>query len=240
MLRNVVVYMLWIAFIIIIFEPLITTAQTRLRRPAGCELLSLSLSLNYWSQPKWLTIRIQEGCELLSLSLSLNYWSQLIRNIDGDLVSCELLSLSLSLNYWSQPTTKILTRTFVVNCFHYHYLWTTDHNSLPLLSPSRMLWIAFIIIIFELLITTPCLCSHPPGCCELLSLSLSLNYWSQPHRYDFILPICCELLSLSLSLNYWSQLTHPNLVVFSNLQGIYKTKKIQSWSWIFCFLSTIF
>ena len=95
---------LWIAFIIIIFEPLITT---------GCCATSLCIC-----------------CELLSLSLSLNHWSQLLKRVYEGLlvVNCfhyhYLWTTDHNRNDWQSAYRR------VVNCFHYHYLWTTDHNLL--------------------------------------------------------------------------------------------------------------
>ena len=120
--------LLWIAFIFIIFDQLHTTLLRNSYEFSSCELLSFSLSLTSFTQ--------------------LGGKQEHLRRV----VNCFHFHYlwPASHNEWMVN----LSAFSVVNCFHFHYLWPASHNGLPQVDGGRLLWIAFIFIIFDQLHTT--------------------------------------------------------------------------------------
>ena len=99
--------------------------------------------------------------------------------------------------------TFLLLNISVVNCFQTLYLWPTDNNSFntPLMTP--MLWIAFKLCIFDLLITIFIRNKRLP---VLLWIAFKLCIFDLLITIClliFFIAACCELLSNFVSLTYW-------------------------------------
>ena len=116
-----------------------------------------------------------------------------------------------------------------MNCFQILYLCHTEPVFPNFFTRDSRLWIAFKFFIFVILNQYRLPIIAKPNCCELLSNSLSLSYWTSfwtlyirfkvvvncfqilylCHTEPVIIitnsaEFCCELLSNSLSLSYWT------------------------------------
>ena len=120
---------LWIAFKFFIFDKLKTAVSSNLDKEYCCELLSNSLSLTNWKQPRINRLRKCISCELLSNSLSLTNWKQPKHGVLCRVIRCELLSNSLSLTNWKQSIMVNIEPSAVVNCFQILYLWQTENST---------------------------------------------------------------------------------------------------------------
>ncbi len=103
---------------------------------------------------------------------------------------CDLLSKFISLIFWYNHPEINESDYLVVICFRNLYLWYSDTTDLWGVPATLLLWFAFEIYIFDILIQLSA--NFPPdfASCDLLSKFISLIFW---YNIDICLSIFAML-----------------------------------------------
>ncbi len=90
---------------------------------------------------------------------------------------CDLLSKFISLIFWYNKSLLMVWTTLVVICFRNLYLWYSDTTTFVTCIIVLVLWFAFEIYIFDILIQPMATGTLVPYSCDLLSKFISLIFW---------------------------------------------------------------
>jgi len=91
--------------------------------------------------------------------------------------SCDLLSKFISLIFWYNRVRYRIKRRRVVICFQNLYLWYSDTTNVLKIISLMLLWFAFKIYIFDILIQPITIKPYRNTGCDLLSKFISLIFW---------------------------------------------------------------
>ena len=99
--------------------------------------------------------------------------------------------------------TFLLLNISVVNCFQTLYLWPTDNNLINMKGESPLLWIAFKLCIFDLLITIVLKAIRRAVALWIAFKLCIFDLLITIIALDVSAVVSCELLSNFVSLTYW-------------------------------------
>ncbi len=139
---------------------------------------------------------------------------QPVKALAVDLFGCDLLSKFISLIFWYNLEGEICLADVVVICFRNLYLWYSDTTVGRYTINVDLLWFAFEIYIFDILIQQKLKPEFLFLCCDLLSKFISLIFWYNLEAYLLICPTRCDLLSKFISLIFWYNV--PSSVVWKD------------------------
>ncbi len=192
---------LWFAFEIYIFDILIQPNGLSAFLITCCDLLSKFISLIFWYN-KDLDISVKEIVVICFRNLYLWYSDTTALKAIERKISCDLLSKFISLIFWYNNWYTIPYTDTVVICFRNLYLWYSDTTCRTDKQICVMLWFAFEIYIFDILIQQ----TKKPNHDEIVVICFrNLYLWYSDTTNTNVLgrKLGCDLLSKFISLIFW-------------------------------------
>ena len=167
---------MWFAFKIYIFDILIQHVFSAKDTVEGCDLLSKFISLIFWYNNG---LRINNATLVVICFQNLYLWYSDTTPVSFFLLHkcCDLLSKFISLIFWYNFGTLRHRNNNVVICFQNLYLWYSDTTKIENSVEEELLWFAFKIYIFDILIQQFSYYSANFFRCDLLSKFISLIFW---------------------------------------------------------------
>ncbi len=182
---------LWFAFEIYIFDILIQLVDKMKEVSDGCDLLSKFISLIFWyntyptkSIPRDVVICFR-NLYLWYSDTTWGYWQSVEIRL---WFAFEIYIFDILI----QHILRLLHVRCVVICFRNLYLWYSDTTREGSYTQVGLLWFAFEIYIFDILIQHYIVFMSGRGGCDLLSKFISLIFWY--NRRFYVEKVCCVVI----------------------------------------------